>query len=104
MENSRRDLLNDMAEHRLILKNNLNTYHPRCGFIHKTGGILQNGFCFYCVPNIHAYTEVLITDSDLAKIKRGNSIFLFNFRLIWYAKAAQRQSLQSCDLTANMFS
>jgi len=49
MESSRRDLLNDMAEHRPILKNNQNTYHPRFGFTPKTGKeFLKTGFCFYC--------------------------------------------------------
>jgi len=28
MERSRRDLLNDVAEHTSILKNSQNTYHP----------------------------------------------------------------------------
>ena len=37
MESVRRDLLNDMAEHRCILKSNQNTYHPRIGFTPKTG-------------------------------------------------------------------
>jgi len=37
MESSRRDFLNDMAEHRPILKNNQNTYHTRFGFTPKTG-------------------------------------------------------------------
>ena len=35
MKSSRRDLLNDVAERRSILKNNQNTYHPRFGFIPK---------------------------------------------------------------------
>jgi len=37
MESFRRDLLNDMAEHIPILKNNQNTYHPRFIFAPKTG-------------------------------------------------------------------
>ena len=37
MESSRRDLLNDMAEHRPILKNNQYTFYTRFGFIPKTG-------------------------------------------------------------------
>jgi len=37
MESSRGDLLNDMAEHAPILKNNRNTYHPCFGFTPKTG-------------------------------------------------------------------
>jgi len=36
MESSRGDLLNDMAEHRSILKNVQNTYYPRFSFIPKT--------------------------------------------------------------------
>jgi len=44
MESSRRDLLNGMAEHMPILKNNQNTYHPRFCLAPKTG------FLFYCVP------------------------------------------------------
>jgi len=36
MESSRRDLLNNVAEHRYILKINQNTY-PRFGFKPKTG-------------------------------------------------------------------
>jgi len=37
MESSRRDLLNDMAERRSILKNIQNTYYPRFGFTPNTG-------------------------------------------------------------------
>jgi len=49
MESSRRDLLNDLAEHRPILKNNQNTYHSRLGFVSKTGiAFSKTGFCFYC--------------------------------------------------------
>jgi len=40
MESSRRDLLNNMAEHRLILKNNQNTYQPRFDSTPKTGIIV----------------------------------------------------------------
>jgi len=48
-ESSRRDLLNDMAEHWDILKNNQNTYYPRFGFTSETGtAIPKTGFCFYC--------------------------------------------------------
>jgi len=50
MESSRRDLSNDMAEHRPILKNNRNTYHPR--FVPpppKKGKVFpKTAFCFYC--------------------------------------------------------
>ena len=47
MEGSHRDLLKDMAEHRPILKNNQNTYHPRLGFTPKTRrSIPQNRVLF----------------------------------------------------------
>jgi len=48
MESSRRDLLNDMAEHLLILKNNQNTFHPRFGFTPKTSVAFPKRFFFYC--------------------------------------------------------
>ena len=32
MESYRRDLLTDMAEHRFVLKNNLNAHYPRFNF------------------------------------------------------------------------
>jgi len=37
MESSRRDLLNDLAEHRFILKNYQNAYYFRFSFTPKTG-------------------------------------------------------------------
>jgi len=37
MESSRRDLLNDRAEPRSILKNNQNTYYPHYSFTPTTG-------------------------------------------------------------------
>ena len=37
MESSRHNLLNDMAVHTPIFKNNLITYHPGFGFTPKTG-------------------------------------------------------------------
>jgi len=47
IKSSRRDLLNDMAQHRPILNNNQNTYHPRFGFTPKTGiAFPKTGFCF----------------------------------------------------------
>jgi len=52
MENSRRDLFNDMAEHRPTLKNNQN-YHPRFGFAPKTGV---------------AFPKIVFTDVTLRKI------------------------------------
>ena len=53
MESSRRDLLNDMAEHRSILKSNQNTHIPHFGFTPNTVVIAypKLGFvfteCFY---------------------------------------------------------
>ena len=47
MEISRRDLFNDMAEHRQILKNNQNTYHPRFSFTLKSSvAFPEMGFVF----------------------------------------------------------
>jgi len=37
MESSRWDLLNDMVEHRSILKNNQNAYNSRFSFTPETG-------------------------------------------------------------------
>jgi len=37
MESSRRDLSNNRDEHKPILKNKQNTYHPRFGFAPQTG-------------------------------------------------------------------
>jgi len=52
MESSRRDLLNDMAQHRPILKSNQNRYHSRFGFTPKTGTAFPKmGFCFYFAHN-----------------------------------------------------
>jgi len=42
MESSRRDLSNDMTEHKPSLKNNQNTYYPRFGFTPKTGMVFPN--------------------------------------------------------------
>jgi len=53
MGSSRRDLSNDMAKHRFIVKNNENTYHPRFGFKPKTGiAFPKTGFCFNCELSI----------------------------------------------------
>ena len=37
LESSRRDLLNDVAEHRSILKTDEKTHYPRFSFVPKTG-------------------------------------------------------------------
>jgi len=51
MESSRRDLVNDVTEHRSISKNNQNTFYPRFSFTHKTGlEFPETGVLFlYCV-------------------------------------------------------
>jgi len=67
MESSRRDLLNDMAEHTPILKNNHNTYHSRFGFISKTGKAFpKTGFCFYCADAKKKFSGCLVTFLFLA--------------------------------------
>ena len=48
MESSHRDLLNGMAEHRPILKNNQNTHHQRFASHSKQVWNSPTGFCFYC--------------------------------------------------------
>jgi len=49
MESSRRDLLNDVAEHRSSLKNDQNTYYPRFSFTPKTGiAFPKTGVLFFC--------------------------------------------------------
>jgi len=56
MESSRRDLLNDMAERRRVLKNSQNTYHLRFGFRPETGiAFPKTGF----VKRDAAYLSVL---------------------------------------------
>jgi len=60
METSRRDLLNDMTEHRPILKKKKNTYNPRFSFPPKTG-IEFPKTCFvftvsiFEIDNLHSY-------------------------------------------------
>ena len=47
MKSSRRDLLNDVAEYRSILKNYRSMHHPRFGFTPKTGvAFPKTGFLF----------------------------------------------------------
>jgi len=47
MESSHQACSNDMAEHRLILKNNQNTYQSRFGSTPKTGRAFpKTGFVF----------------------------------------------------------
>jgi len=41
MESSCQDLLKDMAEHKLILKNNQNTYYPLFSITPKTGKVFS---------------------------------------------------------------
>jgi len=48
METSRQDLLNDVAEHRSIVKNNQNTLPSFQFHISKTGmAFPETGVCFY---------------------------------------------------------
>jgi len=52
MESSRRDLLNDMAEHRFILKNNQNTDYTPFSFTPKTGIELHKTGVLFLFPNL----------------------------------------------------
>jgi len=60
MESSRRDLLNEVAEHRVILKNNQNTY-PRFSLTPKTGIKLPKGVSFLLLMYSHTYTSWLMS-------------------------------------------
>jgi len=65
MESSRRDLLNDVAEYKPILKNNRTTCRLRFGFTPKTGITFpKTGICVMslacfaqAVPKIHSKFE-----------------------------------------------
>jgi len=51
MESPRRDLLNDMAERKSILKNNQSRRYRRFSFTHKTAEAFpKTGVCLCCVP------------------------------------------------------
>jgi len=55
IESSRRDLLNDKAEHRPSIKNKQNTQHILFDSTPKTGILfLPTGFCFYCLMGGHS--------------------------------------------------
>jgi len=61
MESSRRDLLNDMAEKRPILKNNQKTDHPSVGFTSKTGiAFPKSGFYFYCDSFLNSFFSIFL--------------------------------------------
>jgi len=75
MESSRRDLLNDRAEHRPILKNNQNTYHHHFGFPPKTGEAFpKTGFCFHCVLSWYLKRNNIPADSKEKKFFCTNTI------------------------------
>ena len=69
MGSSRRDLLNDMTEHRPIFKNNQSTYHPRFAFTPKTGiSIPQNGVLFLCERKVSLKLSYLCCSSFFASL------------------------------------
>ena len=59
MESSRRDFLNDVAEHKSILKNNQNTYHRRLSFTPKTGVELHKTVCGFSGVNFMSLQRVV---------------------------------------------
>jgi len=92
MESSRRDVSNDMAEHRPILKNKQNTLYPLFSFTPKTGIVVPKASdCFYCSHsfsrlahpwpcNWKGLSEFLFTDTavggpilKLAKKRHGSA-------------------------------
>jgi len=62
MESSRRDLSNDMAEHRSILKKYQNTYYPRFGVTPMA--FPKTGFYFYCVDHQREVRGIGLIVSD----------------------------------------
>jgi len=72
-----RELLNDMAERRPILKNKLITYHLRFGFTLKTGiAFSKAGFCVYCVPRTCVSNRAW---RSLTQLDRANLVQLPSF-------------------------
>jgi len=89
MESSRRDLLNDMAEHRRILQSNKNTYLHRFGFIPKTGvAFPKTGFCFYCDLAITQTNQFANIEVYILMNPNKNKIFYFCEKLLFW-KALQ---------------
>jgi len=73
MESSRRDLLNDMAEHRSILKINENTHYPRFCFTPKTGiAFPKTGVLFLLCMGL----DVLILDKVRRRSEAGRKSLL----------------------------
>jgi len=60
MKSSRRDLLNDMAEHIAILKNSQNTYHPFWFHTQNRYGIPKNGGFVFTVYVLWATQRKII--------------------------------------------
>jgi len=70
MESSRRDLFNDMAEHRSILKNYQTTHHPRFGFTPKTSKhVFSKTDVLFLMCSTHAIDDHHIT--MIGRISRG---------------------------------
>ena len=63
MESSRRDLLNDMAEHRSIYKNNQNTWYPR--FIFTLVRVKSS------IKEVFRWVNLTATLESLWRAKRG---------------------------------
>jgi len=75
MESSRRDLLNDVAGHRSILKNDQNTYYPRFSFTPKTGiAFPKRVFCFYGVRDFPRCTSVWARKFECSRIELRNKV------------------------------
>jgi len=107
MESSRRDLLNDMTEHRLTLKNNQNKYHPRFGFTPNTGtSSPKRGFVFTknCHPEKNYFIKYALQSK---KTKRNTTTKMLRTYSLTYVKTCtpQRISLPGgAYLTSAVFS
>ena len=76
MESSRRDLSNDMAEHKPILKNNQNTYKPRYSFIPKSGiAFPKTGECFYWVEvKSGLWRDKAVVSASQGRLHKGSDL------------------------------
>jgi len=102
MESSRRHLLNDMAEHRPISKNNPNTFHPRFGLTPKKRySIPQNEGFVFAVRGLTGFSnvpeEVLREKSHGILRKKSENHKNWKKRstgtkLRWFGKAMRKKS------------
>jgi len=72
MESSRRDLLNDVAEYRSVLKTDQNTYNARFSFTPKTGIELPKTGVSFLLWSVHVW--LICVFRDLKKFEKMFSL------------------------------